>query len=211
MPESPNVRRPLVRATVRRSPAAVSAGLSRALRGRDGNRLSRSAPRRPGCRRRRTQPRFWWDTARGLVVTAFREHREILFQDVDYALRMMRKDVVHLRRHRHSWTGDWCEHGGIHGCQRNSDPASALLRRQSPDSSATAQPAAGVENLLFSVKEIEDYRFAEPHPGFGGRVPRDDIQPARRPRAGAGGHRRRFGQFLPRPRCDAALRPHVHG
>ena len=37
--------------------------------------------------------RFWWDTATGLLVTAVREHREILFQDADYALRMMRKDL----------------------------------------------------------------------------------------------------------------------
>src|SRR5580658_7436487 len=37
--------------------------------------------------------RFCWETGRGLVVAAFREHREILFQDVDYALRLMRKDL----------------------------------------------------------------------------------------------------------------------
>ena len=37
--------------------------------------------------------RFFWDTCRGLVATAFREHREILFQDADYALRLMRKDL----------------------------------------------------------------------------------------------------------------------
>src|SRR5499427_3075326 len=37
--------------------------------------------------------RFWCETYSGLIATAFREHRDILFQDADYALRMMRKDL----------------------------------------------------------------------------------------------------------------------
>lgn len=33
--------------------------------------------------------RFFCDTYIGLISTAFREHREILFQDIGYALRLM--------------------------------------------------------------------------------------------------------------------------
>ena len=66
--------------------------------------------------------RFCWETSRGLVVAAFREHREILFQDVDYALRLMRKDLlVHGGGNRDSGHGHRGEHSGIHGCTRCSD------------------------------------------------------------------------------------------
>src|SRR5215472_7548245 len=37
--------------------------------------------------------RFFWDTCQGLIATALREHRDILFQDAGYALRLMRKDL----------------------------------------------------------------------------------------------------------------------
>src|SRR5580698_4710327 len=43
---------------------------------------------------RLTHIRFFWNTCRGLIATALREHREILLQDVDYALRRMRKDFL---------------------------------------------------------------------------------------------------------------------
>ena len=103
--------------------------------------------------------RFWFETARGLLVTAFREHREILFQDVDYALRMMRKSlgftfvviiIVGL---------------AIGASTAAFTAANAILIQPLPFSGGNhlihlqqRQPAAGVENLLFSVKEIEDYR-----------------------------------------------------
>ena len=128
-----------------------------ALRG-DGSRLSRPAhdAQLPG---RAAHVRFWWETASGLVTTAFREHREILFQDVDYALRMMRKDMAFT-----------CIVVVILGLAIGAgtaafSAANAILIQPLPFSGGNhlihlkqRQPAVGVDNLLFSVKEIEDYR-----------------------------------------------------
>ncbi len=103
--------------------------------------------------------RFWWDTCSGLIVTAFREHREILFQDVDYALRMMRKDltftavvVVILGLAIGASTAAFMA-------------ANAILIQPLPFAGGNhlihlqqRRPAAGIEDMLFSVTEIEDYR-----------------------------------------------------
>jgi putative ABC transport system permease protein len=106
-----------------------------------------------------THVRFWWDTARGLIVTAFQEHREILFQDVDYALRMMQKEL--------GFTAVVITIIGlaIGASTAAFTAANAILIQPLPFSGGDylihlhqRQPAAGVEDLLFSVKEIEDYR-----------------------------------------------------
>ncbi len=83
--------------------------------------------------------RFFSDTCRGLVATAFREHREILFQDADYAFRLMRKDlsftivvIAILGMAIGASTAAFMAANAI------SDPASTVFRRQSPDTSATA-------------------------------------------------------------------------
>ncbi len=107
----------------------------------------------------RARAGFWWDTARGLIVTAFRQHREILFQDVDYASRMMRKElgftfvviiIIGL---------------AIGASTAAFTAANAILIQPLPFSGGDylihlhqRQPAAGIEDLPFSVKEIEDYR-----------------------------------------------------
>jgi putative ABC transport system permease protein len=103
--------------------------------------------------------RFFWDTCRGLIATAFREHREILFQDADYALRLMRKDlsftivVIAIL-------------GMVIGASTAAFmAANAILIQPLPFSGGNhlihlqqRRPAIGVENMAFSVKEIEDYR-----------------------------------------------------
>ena len=38
--------------------------------------------------------RLWWETAKGIVTTAPREHLSMLRQDAGFALRMMRKNLV---------------------------------------------------------------------------------------------------------------------
>jgi len=103
--------------------------------------------------------RFFCDTYRGLVVAAFREHREILFQDVDYALRLMRRNL--------SFTVVVI---AILGMAIGTSTAAflaanAILIQPLPFSGGNhllhlqqRRPGVGVENMLFSVKEIEDYR-----------------------------------------------------
>src|SRR6516162_5805027 len=103
--------------------------------------------------------RFFWDTCLGLVATAFREHREILFQDTDYALRLMRKDL--------SFTIVVIAILGmaIGASTAAFMAANAILIQPLPFSGGNhliylqqRRPAIGVENMSFSVKEIEDYR-----------------------------------------------------
>ncbi len=103
--------------------------------------------------------RFCWDTARGLLATAFREHREILFQDADYALRLMRKDL--------SFTLVVIAILGmaIGASTAAFMAANAILIEPLPFSGGNhlihlqqRRPGVGVEDLAFSVKEIEDYR-----------------------------------------------------
>src|SRR5580704_4032850 len=106
------------------------------------------------------QARFWWETASGLLMTAVREHREILFQDGDYALRMMRKDL-----------GFTCTAILILGLAIGAataafSAANAILIQPLPFAEGNrlvqlkqTQPGVGIDNLGFSVKEIEDYRF----------------------------------------------------
>jgi putative ABC transport system permease protein len=103
--------------------------------------------------------RFCWDTARGLVATAIREHREILFQDADYALRLMRKDL--------SFTVVVIAILGmaIGASTAAFMAANAILIEPLPFSGGNhlthlqqRRPGVGVEDMAFSVKEIEDYR-----------------------------------------------------
>jgi predicted permease len=102
---------------------------------------------------------FCWDTCRGLFAAAFREHREILFQDADYALRLMRKDL--------SFTVVVVAILGmaIGASTAAFMAANAILIQPLPFSGGNhlihlqqRRPAIGVENMAFSVKEIEDYR-----------------------------------------------------
>ncbi len=103
--------------------------------------------------------RFFLDTSRGLIAIAFREHRDILFQDAGYALRLMRKDfsftIVVI---------------AILGMAIGASTAAflaadAILIQPLPFSGGDhlihlqqRRPGVGVENMPFSVKEIEDYR-----------------------------------------------------
>src|SRR6516225_1494081 len=102
---------------------------------------------------------FCWDTVKGLVATAYREHQEILFQDADYALRLMRKDL--------SFTIVVIAILGmaIGASTAAFMAANAILIQPLPFSGGNhlihlqqRRPAIGVENMSFSVKEIEDYR-----------------------------------------------------
>lgn len=103
--------------------------------------------------------RFCWETSRGLLAAAFREHREILFHDVDYALRLMRKDL--------SFTAVVIAILGmaIGASTAAFMAAHAVLIAPLPFTGGNhlihlqqRRPAIGVENMPFSVKEIEDYR-----------------------------------------------------
>ncbi len=103
--------------------------------------------------------RFLWDTAWGLLVTAFREHLEILFQDAGYALRLMRKDVA--------FTVVVVAILGmaIGTATAAFMAANAILIQPLPFSGGNQlihlqqrRPTIGVDDMLFSVKEIEDYR-----------------------------------------------------
>ena len=106
-----------------------------------------------------THARFWWETYSGLIVTALHEHQEILFQDADYALRMMRKELgftlvvmVILGL-------------AIGASTAAFTAANAILIQPLPFSGGNhlihlqqQQPAVGVDDMPFSVQEIEDYR-----------------------------------------------------
>ena len=103
--------------------------------------------------------RFLASTWTGLAVTAFREHREILFQDADFALRLMRNDLA--------FTGMVIAILGmaIGASTAAFLAANAILIQPLPFSGGNhlvhleqRRPAIGVENMGFSVKEIEDYR-----------------------------------------------------
>ncbi len=108
---------------------------------------------------RTAHARFWWDTATGLVITAFREHGEILVQDADYALRMMRKDpgftlvsIVILGLAIGAGTAAFSATNAILIQPLPFTEGNRLVQLKQ------AQPRVGIDNLAFSVKEIEDYR-----------------------------------------------------
>jgi putative ABC transport system permease protein len=103
--------------------------------------------------------KFCWNTIRGLIVTALREHREILFQDMDYAFRLMRKEL--------SFTVVVIAILGmaIGAATAAFMAANAILLQPLPFAGGNhlihlqqRRPAIGVDNMAFSVKEIEDYR-----------------------------------------------------
>jgi putative ABC transport system permease protein len=103
--------------------------------------------------------RFWWDTASGLVITAVREHREILLQDMDYALRMMRKDLGF------TFVAILILGLAIGATTAAFSAANAILIRPLPFANGNGlvqlkqiQPAVSIQNLPFSVQEIQDYR-----------------------------------------------------
>lgn len=103
--------------------------------------------------------RFWWDTASGLAITAFREHAEILSQDVDYALRMMRKDLGF------TFVAIVILGLAIGASTAAFSAANAILIQPLPFANGNGlvqlkqvQPAVGIQNLQFSVQEIQDYR-----------------------------------------------------
>jgi len=103
--------------------------------------------------------RFCWDTGKGLIATALREHQEILFQDVEYGFRLMRKEL--------SFTVVVIAILGmaIGAATAAFMVANAILIQPLPFAGGDhlihlrqRRPAIGVENMPFSVKEIEDYR-----------------------------------------------------
>ena len=103
--------------------------------------------------------RFCWDTVKGLLATAFREHHAILLQDVDYGARLMRKEM--------SFTVVVIAILGmaIGAATAAFMAANAILIQPLPFAGGNhlihlqqRRPAIGVENMTFSVKEIEDYR-----------------------------------------------------
>jgi putative ABC transport system permease protein len=103
--------------------------------------------------------RFFWETCRGVVATALREHREILFQDADYALRLMRNDL--------SFTIVVIAILGmaIGASTAAFMAANAILIQPLPFSGGNhlmhlqqRKPGIGIEDMAFSVKEIQDYR-----------------------------------------------------
>ena len=119
---------------------------------RDQHRDARAAGR--GARLR-----FWCDTYRGLLVTAVREHQEILVQDVGYGLRMMRKEpgfslvvIVILGLAIGASTAAFTAGNAILIQPLPFSGGNHLIHLQQ------RQPAIGVDNLLFSVTEIDDYR-----------------------------------------------------
>lgn len=103
--------------------------------------------------------RFFCDTYIGLISTAFREHRQILCQDIGYALRLMRKSYS-------STIVIIAILGMAIGASTTAFLAAhAILIEPLPFSGGNhlihlqqRRPGVGVENMPFSVKEIEDYR-----------------------------------------------------
>ena len=108
---------------------------------------------------RGAQARFWLETAGGLLVTAVRQHCEILLQDIAYALRMMRKNPAFT-----------AVSVGILGLAIGAGAAAftaanAILIQPLPFAGGNRllhlqqrQPSAGVQDLRFSVPELQDYR-----------------------------------------------------
>ena len=103
--------------------------------------------------------RLWWETLAGIVGVAPREHFSILRQDAGYALRLMRKDPVYT-----------IAAVGILGLGIGVNTAvfsvvNSVLLRPLPyadgDRLVTIRQRAakaGVEDMKFSVQEINDYR-----------------------------------------------------
>jgi putative ABC transport system permease protein len=103
--------------------------------------------------------RFFWNTYLGLISTAVREHREILFQDIGYALRLMRKNlsstivvIAILGMAMGASTAAFLAAYGILIEPLPFSGGNHLIHLQQ------RRPGVGVENMPFSVKEIEDYR-----------------------------------------------------
>ena len=105
------------------------------------------------------QFRFWWETVSGLFATAVREHGEILAQDADYALRMMRKDLSF------TLVAILVLGLAIGAATAAFSAANAILIQPLPFAEGNRlvqlkqlEPAAGDKDMPFSVKELDDYR-----------------------------------------------------
>ena len=103
--------------------------------------------------------RFLGETLSGLVATAAREHAAIFAQDASYGLRMMSKDLGF------SIVAIIILAMAIGGATAAFSAANAILLKPLPfeDGSRLVQlkqlqPGVGVDNMTFSVQEIEDYR-----------------------------------------------------
>ena len=103
--------------------------------------------------------RFLYETGAGMVSTALRQHCEILQRDIAYALRLMRKNPGF------TFVALLILGLGIGASTAAFTAANAILIQPLPFTGGNRlielhqqQPAAGIQDLGFSVQELQDYR-----------------------------------------------------